>query len=62
MGRSDPIRLFSVFEVLNVCQITCSIHETKEGFLELCLTPFMLSFMRSYNRKKEKAKTLQFHF
>ena len=46
--------LFSVFEVLNVCQGTCSVHEMKEGFLEICLTPFMLSFIRSCNRKKEK--------
>ena len=27
--------LFSVFEVLNVCQGTCSVHETKEGYLEI---------------------------
>ena len=54
--------LFSVFEVLNVCQSTYSVHETKEGSLEICLTARMLSFLRSYNRTKEKAKTLQFHF
>ena len=45
--------LFSVFEVLNVCLGTCSVHETK-GFLEICLTTCMLSFARSYNRTKEK--------
>ena len=53
--------LFSVFEVLNVCQGPYSVHETKEGSLEICLTACMLSFVRSYNRTKEKAKTLQFH-
>ena len=50
------------FEALNVCQGTCSLHERKEGFLEICLTPFMLAFVRSYNCMKEKAKTLQFQF
>ena len=54
--------LFSVFEVLNVCRGSYSAHETKEGSLEICLTACMLSFVRSYNRTKENAKTLQFHF
>ena len=54
--------LFSFFEVLNVCQSPYSVHETKERSLEICLTACMLSFVRSYNRTKEKAKTLQFHF
>ena len=38
------------------------MHETKEGFLEICLTACMLWFIRSCNHMKEKAKTLQFHF
>ena len=38
------------------------MHETKEGFLEVCLTACMLWFIRSYYRTKEKAKTLQFQF
>ena len=53
--------LFSVFEGLNVCQGTCSVRETKEGFMEICLTECMLSSIRWYNRTKEKAKTLHFH-
>ena len=54
--------LFSVFEGLNVCQGTCAVHETKEGFMEICLTACMLSSIRWCDRTKEKAKTLQFHF
>ena len=38
------------------------MHETKEGFMEICLTACMLWFIMSCNRMKEKAKTLQFHF
>ena len=38
------------------------MHETKEGFMEICLTACMLWFIRSCNRMKEKAKTVQFHF
>ena len=53
---------FSVFEGLDVRQGTCSVHETKEGFMEICLTACMLSSIRWYNRTKEKVKTLQFHF
>ena len=54
--------LFSVFEVLNVCQGTYSVHETKEGSLEICLTACMLSFIGSYNRTKEKRRHCNFTF
>ena len=46
--------LFSVFEVLNVCQDTCSVHETKEGFLEICLTACIrdATFRKMTNRNQ----------
>ena len=38
------------------------MYETKEGFLEICLTSCMLSFSMSYYGTEAKAKTLHFYF
>ena len=37
------------------------MHETKDNFLEICLTASTPSFIMSYYREKEKAKIVQFY-
>ena len=37
------------------------MHETKDNFLEICLTASTPSFIMSYYREKEKAKVVQFY-
>ena len=53
------IHLFSVFEGR---QGTCSVHVTKEGFMEICLRACTLSSIRWYNRMKEKRRHSNFTF